>query len=44
VLIDAGRVVDTGTHEELLARSDRYRAVLAAAEEPGGRAELEVAP
>lgn len=44
VLIDGGRVVDTGTHEELLARSARYRAVLAAAEEPGGRPELEIAP
>ncbi len=32
VLIDEGRVVDAGTHAELLVTSDRYRQVLAAAE------------
>ena len=31
VLIDAGRVVADGTHDELLATSDRYREVLARA-------------
>ena len=31
VLLDEGRVADHGTHQELLARSDRYRAVLAQA-------------
>ena len=31
VLIDDGRVVADGTHDELLARDDRYREVLAAA-------------
>lgn len=30
VLLDAGRIVASGTHEELLASSDRYREVLAA--------------
>jgi ATP-binding cassette subfamily B protein len=33
VLLDAGQVVATGTHTELLAGSPRYREVLAAAEE-----------
>ncbi len=32
VLLDAGRVVDEGTHSELLANNPRYRQVLAAAE------------
>ena len=32
VLIGGGRVVATGTHEELLATSDEYRSVLASAE------------
>jgi ATP-binding cassette subfamily B protein len=32
VLLDAGRIVAEGTHTELLARSDAYRQVLAAAE------------
>jgi ATP-binding cassette subfamily B protein len=31
VLLDAGRVVDTGSHADLLATSARYRAVLASA-------------
>jgi ATP-binding cassette subfamily B protein len=45
VLLDAGRVVAEGTHEELLARSPEYRRVLAhAAEtEPDATGELEVA-
>lgn len=33
VLLDAGRVVDEGTHAELLATSERYREVLASAED-----------
>ena len=33
VLLDGGRAVAEGTHEELLASSERYRAVLAQAEE-----------
>ena len=32
VLLDDGRIVDQGTHAELLVTSDRYREVLAAAE------------
>jgi ATP-binding cassette, subfamily B, bacterial len=32
VLLDRGRVVATGTHDELLAANDRYREVLARAE------------
>jgi ATP-binding cassette subfamily B protein len=44
VLVDAGRVVEEGTHEELLASSPRYRAVLAAADEPGGAPVVGVAP
>ncbi|MEY2571074.1 MAG: ATP-binding cassette, subfamily bacterial, partial [Acidimicrobiaceae bacterium] len=32
VLLDEGRIVEEGTHRELLERSDRYREVLAAAE------------
>ncbi len=35
VLMDRGRVVDEGAHEELLGRSARYREVLAAAEVVG---------
>ncbi|EFC81724.1 ABC transporter ATP-binding protein [Parafrankia sp. EUN1f] len=34
VLLDGGRVADLGTHDDLLARSPRYRQVLAA--HPGG--------
>ena len=30
VLLDDGKVAATGTHEELLATNERYRAVLAA--------------
>ena len=36
VLIDRGRVVDQGTHAELLDRSERYREVLAVEDEPSG--------
>jgi ATP-binding cassette, subfamily B, bacterial len=32
-VVDEGRVVEEGTHEELVARSERYRALLALAEE-----------
>jgi ATP-binding cassette subfamily B protein len=31
ILLDAGRVVAEGTHDELLATSERYREVLAQA-------------
>ena len=33
VLLDEGRVAATGTHDELLATSERYRSVLAALSE-----------
>ncbi len=33
VLVDGGRVVDQGSHEELLARSERYRDLLAGPED-----------
>ena len=33
VLLDGGRVVADGTHEDLLATSDAYRSVLAAADD-----------
>src|SRR5205085_5444204 len=39
VLLDEGRIVDEGTHTELLTSSSRYRDVLAAA--MAGRAEEE---
>jgi ATP-binding cassette subfamily B protein len=32
VLLDEGRIIDEGTHADLLVTSERYRAVLAAAE------------
>jgi len=32
VLLDDGRIVDEGTHSDLLLTSERYRSVLAAAE------------
>ncbi len=32
VVLDAGRILATGTHEELLATNDRYREILARAE------------
>ena len=35
VLLDEGRIVAEGTHDELLATSERYRQVLAQAD--GGR-------
>ena len=31
-VLDGGRIVDTGSHDELLARSPRYREILARAE------------
>ncbi|PZF84681.1 thiol reductant ABC exporter subunit CydC, partial [Jiangella anatolica] len=37
VLLDGGRVTDTGTHEELLARSADYRDLLAARDGDGTR-------
>lgn len=33
-LLDGGRIVDVGTHAELLARSDHYRYVIASLDEP----------
>ncbi|MET1034607.1 MAG: ABC transporter ATP-binding protein [Arthrobacter sp.] len=33
-LLDGGRIVDVGTHGELLARSDHYRYVIASLDEP----------
>ena len=33
VLLDEGRIIAEGTHHELLASSERYREVLAAAEQ-----------
>ena len=35
MLLADGLVVAEGTHEELLATSERYRTVLAAADSPG---------
>ena len=40
VLLDGGRVVAEGTHEQLLAGSARYRAVLARATEASGGREI----
>jgi ATP-binding cassette subfamily B protein len=40
VLLDEGRIVAEGTHEELLATSERYRQVLAQAEEADEMARL----
>jgi len=42
VLLDGGRVVAEGTHDELLAGEPRYRAVLAAAEDLDGGAAVAV--
>ncbi|MEU6369411.1 ABC transporter ATP-binding protein [Streptomyces sp. NPDC046931] len=43
-LLDGGRVVDSGTHDELLARCPAYQALLAGPEtEPGGEAGERVA-
>ena len=36
MLLDEGRVIATGTHDELLATNARYREVLAAAGEHAG--------
>jgi ATP-binding cassette subfamily B protein len=36
VLLDGGRIVDEGTHLDLLARNVHYRQVLAAAEAEAG--------
>jgi ATP-binding cassette subfamily B protein len=33
-LLDGGRIIDVGTHGELLARSDHYRYVIASLDEP----------
>jgi hypothetical protein len=41
VLVDAGRVGAAGTHDDLLATSERYREVLAALREEEADAELE---
>src|SRR5581483_9788065 len=43
VLLDHGRVVAEGTHEDLLARSPEYRRVLAHATDRPSRDELEAA-
>ena len=42
VLLDEGRVLATGTHEELLETNDRYREVLATADESPDDAEVSV--
>lgn len=42
VLLDEGRVLATGTHEELLETNDRYREVLATADDPSDDAEVTV--
>ncbi|WP_436795153.1 ABC transporter ATP-binding protein [Actinospongicola halichondriae] len=42
VLLDEGRVVAAGTHDELLATNDRYREVLAAADDLADDAEVPV--
>ena len=42
VLLDGGRVLAAGTHEELLATNDRYREVLASSEGPADDAEVPV--
>ncbi len=42
VLLDDGRVVATGTHDELLATNERYREVLASAAEPTDESEVPV--
>ena len=40
VLLDGGRIVDEGTHQDLLASSERYRVVLAQAEARQGATAL----
>ncbi len=42
VLLDEGRVLASGTHDELLATNDRYREVLAAADNDAEDAEVRV--
>jgi ATP-binding cassette subfamily B protein len=44
VLLDEGRIVDQGTHADLLLTSERYRAVLAAAEAAEAALEEEEVP
>ncbi len=44
VLLDEGRVAATGTHDDLLATSERYRAVLAALAELDEEIDVDAAP
>lgn len=41
VLVDGGRVIDEGSHDELLARSDRYRELFGDQEEHGADTQTE---
>jgi ATP-binding cassette subfamily B protein len=42
VLLDAGRIIEEGTHAELLERSERYREVLNAADDEDSSIDVEV--